>query len=219
MTSDALVFCYRGGFLGWLLVRLALLSPQAMWYGLAWFAARTHELYFWVLALSYWLSFGFHYLSTAFLWSTTDKSNACGEPIQTAGLLRFEVVALYHYLVMAQLHELFHNIPFDWGVFIRRIVVAVFVPAVLIWSDNTNWQFALAGCLLGVAGGALAAASASFYWMPRAPLFLLWWTGSAATPFKPRWYWPALVHHSDLRVAYHVDTQSGANEERRFVLF
>ncbi len=67
MKTDTVLLCYRGGFLGWLLVNAVISVPRFLWAGVGWVASYEAELYWWFLASGWFFVVAAHYTISS-LW-------------------------------------------------------------------------------------------------------------------------------------------------------
>lgn len=169
METDAVLLCYKGGMLGWALVRTAVGLPALLWAGVS-YSSTTERTLDWTLLAAGWpLVVALQYMAASF-WLDRHAHTAlpglkCNNDIRAMPDLSMWLLA--HYVVVMCVHELVAaRWPGLWG-HLRRLLYLVAVPAVLVWSGNTTVPYALAGAGFGAATGLICAALLVAVWLPR----------------------------------------------------
>lgn len=166
METDAVLLCYRGGFLGWLAVWTAIGTPRFLWAGLSWMSSHSLDLY-WLLLASGWLLVTALQFVVATFWLDRHEHTALECNNDLRAMPDLSVWLLLHYLATIGAHEFAYGEWPGWWTLAWRVVYIVGVPGVLLWSRNTKWLYALAGAGFGLASGLLFAALLLVLWLPR----------------------------------------------------
>ncbi len=191
LQSSVHAFCYPDGFFAWFLVFVAAWTPWSLWAGVTWFAANSREISILFFAKHYWISGALHYAVTNFM--VRDSSPPHPEcNVGDGAVPPLLIWILYHYMTVLTLVELFYSIPIDRYTALRRVAMLIAVPAVWIWSQNSDLLNAVYAALFGTGVGLILGISSLLYFVP---LFSM-----LASERLLAWF--HIVHHADLSHVY-----------------
>jgi hypothetical protein len=168
MKTDTVLLCYRGGFLGWLLVNAVISVPRFLWAGVGWVASYEAELYWWFLASGWFFVVAAHYTISS-LWLDRHAESIADLPLCTNDLHAMPCLTVWltvHYLIVICTHDFASR---RWPTLYNtawHLLYLIAVPVVLVWTRNTTALFALAGAGFGAASGLLFAATLLVVWLP-----------------------------------------------------
>jgi len=174
MTVQTYVYpiCFRGGLFGWALTWLALSMGQGLWLGYAFLAFYLGELYF-VMGASAGLvtvviQFIFGTLYAPHMPSPFDplSSTLCAGGY-TGLLPSLAIAMLAEFWVICVLHDLHLHMRTSWLAHLKRLLILIVVPIIVVWSYNATYLNALYGALLGLAIGQIVGSLLLLVWLPR----------------------------------------------------
>jgi len=175
ITVKAYLVCYRAGYIGYILMLFGLAAGANLWAGYAYMATHHGELLFVTGLMSGLVTAGVQYmLATLLKPQLPDPFGVPGEDIcggDYHGLLpSLSVCLLYHFWVMCWTHELYLGLPRPSVMaVVRRLILLVGIPALVIWSFSSTWTNMAYGIALGMAGGMVTSSLIHLVLLPRMP--------------------------------------------------
>jgi len=200
LETDTVTLCYRSGFLGWLLLTFARFSAITAWAGFTWFSLHSKELLFILLSQSYWFSVALQYAVSSYILKWKPDDTSCNnDPLGSPPLL---VWLLYHYMAIAVTFELLEKMPGGFYGWIQRLIFALGIPAIWIYSGNATLVQSVYAALLGTFVGMFVTLDAYVFWDPHRRVIAKW------APMR----WMGVVYHENIHDSY---TVSSSSAERR----